>query len=731
MASTKLSALAAVSGPIQTTDQFYLLRAGASKRVAGAQMLLELLSSATSYGNGTARTLGDRFSDTLNIFDFGAVGDGGSHAMSAPEAAAYNSRYATYGATGGNAFVAGDEKDLAALQCALWVGAATGRPVYQPPSTLRVNRPVHMEWTATPGTNLPGTPKLCRFFGAGTSSVIRGYGIVAGRAVLEFLGESNAHAVNCEIAHIQVEEDPSCHKYSFCLRMGDGYCGIHLHRVICKGSQGMALRVGSAVSYAQICFLATQCQFWSNWANGWGTDVALDVYSVVPESLGSYWDAARFDSCFFWGQCDVRAFLLKFDVCMFICPPMRNTPYGCTMYLGTACWDTCYFEDHLVGIATLTATAGVPITNVTIRNCHFSSVNNLTPPANAQSSIQCARSLAQHGPVRIENCRFGGTTSYSDIDLYGPISVDVVGCCRAFGAINTAPTITRAGDVRLTVRNPNGELPDDIYEFFQVQIKCSRLIGPVDTQQTLDGAAFNYDTNLSNGVNAISARKVRAGPGTGNSELTLAAFPTGYGVPSLAGSVWVYSSLPVPMILGYDSQEKIRITDEPSVWNFAKLAGTHYIQTSRKTWNLSAADTSIYSGVGNGSVTIPAGTMRAGRGGRIRASGTLSTTGVPTVTFKLLMGATLMTSVSGIAASGLTSAGWSLDFEWTARSIGGAGTLIGQGTVILNGVAYHLKMTATVAFNTTVANTIDTTAAFSISDALNVFICDNYSMELI
>jgi hypothetical protein len=444
--------------------------------------------------------------------EFDAVGDGSSHALSADAAAAYNTAFAEYGATGGNAIVAGDEQDFAAIQCAMFKAATTGECIYIPPGTYRINRSLTLEWTASPDTGLPNRPLLGRIYGAGPGSIVKGYGIGAGRGVVELLGESNTYAANCEMSNLVVEEDATCNRYSFCLRLGDGYVGVGLDRVICKGAQPLALRVASSITYAQICFSAHQCQFWSNWDRRWGLDdAAMDVYAVVPESLGSYWDLAKFDSCFFWGQVDCRAFNLKFESCMFINQVERAAPYGVTVYLGTAAFDNCYWEDHLVGIATDTITAGVPITNIAIRNCHFSSVNNSGTPANAQSSIQCARDQAEHGPVLIENCRFGGTATYSDIDLYGPITVDIRGCCRPFGpGINTEPSITTAGDVRLIERHPNAELAFDILKFTKVKIQCQDFIGPnIFTYDVAGGATLLLD-NPDDGVASTAGFRARS-----------------------------------------------------------------------------------------------------------------------------------------------------------------------------------------------------------------------------
>ncbi len=682
---------------------------------------LELIDRS-EFGDGTSvPATGGGIGYTVTDEAFGAFGDGLSHPVSADEAAQINADFAAVGAQGAFEIQAGDERDYAAHQCMLWKSAVTGQPCYTGPGTFRINRPLILQWTATPIAGQPSTPLMARWSGAGPSTIIKGYDIPAGRAVVEFLGESNGHAVNCEVSHMVIEEDASCHKYSFCLRMGDSYCGIHLYRVICKGAQALALRVGSSFSYADICFLATQCQFWSNWENRWGSDAALDVYSLVPESLGSYWDSALFQACFFWGQVDVRAFTLKFDLCMFICPPMRNTPYGCTAYLGTACWDTCYFEDHLVGIATDGITPGVPITNVTIRNCHFSSNNNLTPPTVAQSSIQCARDSAQHGPVRIENCRFGGTASYSDIDLYGPITVDVVGCCRAFGAINTGPTITRAGDVRLTVRNPNGELSFDVMLFEKVRIQCPTQIGPVVTVEAADVAAENTDENSTVGATSYAARVVKVGA----TVIKMIAYsPTHGAVPGYA----LINADSAVFALAFNGAPRLYISDEPSYDNWAKLGGLCYAQTADKTIANSAAITSIYTS-GIGSVVIPANFPRAGRKVVVEGGGLLSTTGTPTLDFYLNFDAVAICSILAMAASGLTNAGFYFRVEITFRTIGATAAVIATGYFVLNGVSHAIAMAATVAVNTTGPIVVDPDLKWSAADPANTLKVTAYSVR--
>ncbi len=432
---------------------------------------------------------------TYNVKDspFSAVGNGASHPLSVGDAAAYNTAFAAYGFTGANAVNAGDEKDWAAIQAAWYKAANTGAQVYIPSGTYYCNRTLTLTWTATPITGQPQTPLLSNIFGDGVASIIYATAGAAGEGAVQLLGESNGHAVNCKMSNLTVQQDPACHKYSFCLRLGDGYVGINLDRVICKGAQALALKVASSVSYAQLSFKASQCQFWSNWNHGWGADAGLDVYSVVPESGGSYWDNVLFESCLFWGQVDCRSFDLKFLQCIFATPPDRALPYNSTVYLGCAEYDSCYFEDALISIATLSNLA--PITTISIHGCHFSSNNNLTPPATVQSSVQCGRGTYEHGPLSIYDCRFGGTASYFDIDLYGPMTASVTHCCRPFGTINIAPTINTNGNVKIEKWNPNGEVGNDVHSFTAVTVDARDFVAPATFTQDTTGQALLTASN--------------------------------------------------------------------------------------------------------------------------------------------------------------------------------------------------------------------------------------------
>lgn len=723
MPAQKLSALSAVSGPLQLTDAFYLLRGGLSRKITGAEMFLDNLSTVAG-ANTVRRDLKTRFDEIYNIKDFGAIGDGVSRPLNAGEAAAFNALYGAYGATGANSIVAGDERDWAAIQCCLWKAANTGVPVFMPAGTFVTNKPLILSWTSTPITGQPQVPLVTKIHGAGVSTIIYAKNIATGRGAIEFLGESNPRAVNCELSYFTVEQDASCHRYSWCARLGDAWCGLAVHRCIFRGANGIRLKVASSVSYANLCTLINQCQVWTNWQSRWhASETTADVYALAPESGGSYWDNVKIFNSIFQGQVDVRAFVLNFDSCQFFTPSNRpgGFNYNVVCQLGSISFSSCYFEDHYVAIATVADIA--PIASVRIIDCHFSGVNN-NPPGFPHRAIQCAPGAHQHGPVTIENCRFGPGYTYCHIDLYGTMSAAVLRCsCPWVSPINTGPVIIRNGNVRLVVWSPNGVLSEDTVEYTSVRVKVGTLVGPTDTLADTNASTENADRNTNAGNAASQARVVEA-----NGVIAkLAAFSPAHA--SLANQVWLFSAGAWPLILGYNGTEVLRVIDEPRWQNTFKLGGLFYAQTATKSYDTSNADVSLFQS-GSGSLDIPANTMRVGRKIVVEAGGHLSTTGTPTITFKVFLGGVQMAVSAAIPTSTFSNVGWSLKMEYTIRSLGVGGTVIGHGTVTVNGLNYPLVMTAPLAFNSTISRAVDVTSAFSVANVGNAMNCVDFSARV-
>lgn len=84
-------------------------------------------------------------------------------------------------------------------------------------------------------------------------------------------------------------------------------------------------------------------------------------------------------------------------------------------------------------------------------------------------------------------------------------------------------------------------------------------------------------------------------------------------------------------------------------------------------------------------VTVPGNYMQDGRSLHIRAFGKLSTTGTPTMIFRLRWGGEagtlLMLSETLTMGSGVTNMNWNLDISLQTQTNGATGTLLGMGTL--------------------------------------------------
>ena len=404
---------------------------GGGSGVSNFTSLTDVPSSYVGYTGrslivNTAQTALEYYTpmDLNNVKDFGAIGDDTTRLLTSDQAAAYNARYGSVGLS----VSAGDENDWAAIQAAMLKSAWDGKQIYVPVGTYRVNKPLTLSWTATPASSAIGYPQVSRMIGAGYTSKIRSYNIPAGRASIEFLGESNPISVNMELANMTVHQETSCSSGSYCLRVGDAWCGFKGYRLNLEGAQALALKVASSFSYANLCTNFEQCRFWSNYGYAWfPNDDNAAVFCVNNESGGAFWDNVKFTSCLFNGLVQPRAFILDFDNCQFYVNPKRPLANGydyainCYLYLGSAFFRGCYFEDHKIAISASSFTTDVR--KIHAVDCHFSGVTNFASGAPfVESAIRVFPSVnGKVGTVILEGCSFGD-------DYYNNGSIDIGGC---------------------------------------------------------------------------------------------------------------------------------------------------------------------------------------------------------------------------------------------------------------------------------------------------------------
>lgn len=158
------------------------------------------------------------------------------------------------------------------------------------------------------------------------------------------------------------------------------------------------------------------------------------------------------------------------------------------------------------------------------------------------------------------------------------------------------------------------------------------------------------------------------------------------------------------------------------VWQ--RLPSTVFVQTSDQTAT-SVEETSLIGGSSVGSKIILANTLTIGRTYRVKLKGYASGVQGATGTLKVYFGNDALVT-SAATWSSLTDVMFDVEFEFTCRTIGQTGSLIGEGRSFVSGgqgfatVAMRpLLMLTPITIDTTINNAIDITYAWSDVNAGN------------
>lgn len=139
--------------------------------------------------------------------------------------------------------------------------------------------------------------------------------------------------------------------------------------------------------------------------------------------------------------------------------------------------------------------------------------------------------------------------------------------------------------------------------------------------------------------------------------------------------------------------------------------------------------------------TIPANYMQDGRLLRVRAQGQLSTTGTPTIIFRLrwggVAGVVLAVTPTITCGSGVTAKLWDLDIILQVRGNGSSGTIVAIGDCEMNGATAFEQAFCAGGSATPAATTVDLsvdkalsiTAQWGTASASNTLTGWNYIIE--
>jgi hypothetical protein len=703
--------------------------------------------------------------------EFGAIGDGLTHPLTAEEAAVYNSLFGSYGAQGAYALIAGDERDFAAIQCALWKAANTGSPVYLPSGTYRVNKSLVLAWSSTPITGQPSSPKCNRIYGDGEfSTIIQGDGIGAGRGILELMGENNGVSVKCNLSNLRLEGLATCSATSWALVVGDAKESFSAEHVYMGSANALLLKSGAITSYANLCSNFKNCAFIPNFALRWfASETTATVYAVnnttIAGPTGSWVDAVQFVSCNFYGTARISAYSAHFVNCVMSVPANRPANYNiCVdMVHGFLQMDAVYMEDYAIGIR-------VKPIDVT-RMVHGVLLNGVRFGGSPIYGALCTHGLYVQGdPAIVIIAGFG----VGNITLNGCLSqvthsVANVFIERAHVNIHGKTDLSYYADWTIALGTGGSYLLNDAGRI-KIQSNSVTIAG-FEHFGSVNAGMFSNSGNTHGGANATYTNNLISDVGV----LSWTVYPSTYASVPLRGGaliqnsyatgrmtfgqgnavhLWMYAgrlwtgpngTTGIGPTDGDDGAAHFQINGEAKLKPIADPAGfiegmvwsgesrgslrryqNNQIQTLSFVPDgmVNLVDTSVANTIVEGSVlaakTFPANWWKVGKTVRITLRGYLGSTATPTLNIRCKFGSVTLVSTGAVAQVGTpTNIGYEVIVDITCRTVGGTGTLMAQGIFRYGANLVHMTSLAAAVVDTTTSQALDITAQWGVANAAN------------
>lgn len=145
-------------------------------------------------------------------------------------------------------------------------------------------------------------------------------------------------------------------------------------------------------------------------------------------------------------------------------------------------------------------------------------------------------------------------------------------------------------------------------------------------------------------------------------------------------------------------------------------------------------ETTLVSTTGLGSTTILNDSVGVGKTFKVKVAGTLSTTGTPTLTFKIKNGSTVLLTSGAVTQATITGESFAVEALVTVYAVGATGSVNGQGTIVVTGsspVVAKLPMSggAAVTVDTTANIALDVTAQWSAASTSNTLTVTSLVIE--
>lgn len=155
-----------------------------------------------------------------------------------------------------------------------------------------------------------------------------------------------------------------------------------------------------------------------------------------------------------------------------------------------------------------------------------------------------------------------------------------------------------------------------------------------------------------------------------------------------------------------------------------------FAQTQTVTVGNTVTETTLV-GTGQGSVTLPANFFFVGKSIRCKMLGYHSSTANPTITIRFKLGGSTVATATGSSGNGSNDA-FAIEFYITCRSIGGTGTIFGQGQYAelhTGGLVAGMATTATTTIDTTGTLAANITVEWGTAAAGNTISATNFTIE--
>jgi hypothetical protein len=305
------------------------------------------------------------------------------------------------------------------------------------------------------------------------------------------------------------------------------------------------------------------------------------------------------------------------------------------------------------------------------------------------------------------NNLWGTTFTYSDINASN-FGVVISATTSAGGTSATA----YVDYVRITVFYTDTLVRAPVNMGNQVIANLGHLLWDTDNTYDIGASGATRPRDLFLGRNATIGNTAYVGTSIGLNPTSPPASPG-------EGEIW-YNSTTKTMQLRM-------ATANPS------LAGVIYTKTASTTVQNTTAITTLLTTT----PVIPSNFLTVGKTIRVRASGYYSTTGTPTLRLRVLLGSVVVAGTgTQTTPSSAAQRGWSLDVMITCRSTGAAGTMFAQGYALIatatnDGQMWDMENTATNTIDTTVNQSIDVDATWSVASTSNTITCTNASVEIL